>query len=139
MLGNRAHLLDDLYTTGSCANHPDLLVTQFDAFLGPNSGMMAFPLEGLQALERRNVAFGGEACAWKEVPCTCDMSIFGGDGPLIPFLVKFCRRHASIETTVLADLQLLIDEFEVRFEFVPPWKTFGPSPLTPYLLQGEFV
>lgn len=139
MLRDRADLLNDLYTTGSCTNHPNSLATQLDTFLGPNGGVMAFPFEGLQALEWRDVTLGGKAGAQKEVLRTGSVAIFGGDDPLILFLNKLRCRHAGVEPTVLADMKLRVDEVEVRSEFIPPWKTLGPSPLTPYLLQGILI
>ena len=104
MLGDRANLLNDLYTAGSCTNDTNLLVTQLNAILWPSSGMVTLPLESLQALERRHVAFCGKAGAEKEVPRSGSAPIFAGDNPLILFLIKLRCRHTSVELTVLADI-----------------------------------
>ncbi len=63
MFDNRSNLLNKLYITSSSTDDTNLLVTQLNALLRPNSGVMTFPFESLQALEWRDIMFGGKAGA----------------------------------------------------------------------------
>lgn len=104
MFGNRSNLLDDLYTTSPSTDYTNFLVTQLDAVLGPNGGVVTFSFECLQASQWRDIMFGGNAGAWKEVLGTSSLAVFRGDDPLVLLLIKLGCRHASVEPTVLANI-----------------------------------
>ena len=101
--------------------------------------MATLPRKCFQALEWRNVTFCSKACAREKVPRPSYLTVFGGDDPLIFFLVKLRSCHPSVELTILFDVELLVDKFEVLTEFLPGRKALGPGPLPPDFFQRELV
>jgi hypothetical protein len=160
----RGDLLNRLDTRGTCADHSDALPLDVDVLLGPRRRVAREPLEFVDALVAGDVRPGGKAGGNDQVLGDIAVSVSGLGVPHAAFIVPVGRLDESVEATwhpearrqgqaqerrsdkenndsraVLGDVELLVDVFEVLYEFLLARKPLGPRPITPQLLEREFV